>query len=109
MGALRLPHDIPWRLARVRPMSLGACVRSEEHTSELQSRLHLVCRLLLEKKKIFMSEVCHSSMKVWIDWGEGVESAGDIARCMVKVSSRIDSDVAAPRVSIKRLVNDEMT
>src|SRR2546422_240229 len=32
------------RVARVQP-------RSEEHTSELQSRLHLVCRLLLEKKK----------------------------------------------------------
>src|SRR2546422_5369497 len=31
--------------------SNGAPVRSEEHTSELQSRLHLVCRLLLEKKK----------------------------------------------------------
>src|SRR2546429_3185374 len=31
-------------LMRMRP-------RSEEHTSELQSRLHLVCRLLLEKKK----------------------------------------------------------
>src|SRR2546422_7185991 len=31
-----------------RPQSPG---RSEEHTSELQSRLHLVCRLLLEKKK----------------------------------------------------------
>src|SRR5687768_17708466 len=29
----------------------GAMRRSEEHTSELQSRLHLVCRLLLEKKK----------------------------------------------------------
>src|SRR5687768_17921954 len=29
----------------------GTCSRSEEHTSELQSRLHLVCRLLLEKKK----------------------------------------------------------
>src|SRR2546429_4304123 len=28
-----------------------ASMRSEEHTSELQSRLHLVCRLLLEKKK----------------------------------------------------------
>src|SRR3989449_1232397 len=28
------------------------CLRSEEHTSELQSRLHLVCRLLLEKKKV---------------------------------------------------------
>src|SRR5687768_17959941 len=32
-------------------MILAAAVRSEEHTSELQSRLHLVCRLLLEKKK----------------------------------------------------------
>src|SRR3989449_5764414 len=33
--------------------SLSECTatRSEEHTSELQSRLHLVCRLLLEKKK----------------------------------------------------------
>src|SRR5256884_2571555 len=30
--------------------------RSEEHTSELQSRLHLVCRLLLEKKKKMMTE-----------------------------------------------------
>src|SRR2546422_7158349 len=29
----------------------GIIYRSEEHTSELQSRLHLVCRLLLEKKK----------------------------------------------------------
>src|SRR2546422_7995303 len=29
--------------------------RSEEHTSELQSRLHLVCRLLLEKKKVLVS------------------------------------------------------
>src|SRR2546422_6225278 len=31
--------------------NLGGTGRSEEHTSELQSRLHLVCRLLLEKKK----------------------------------------------------------
>src|SRR2546422_4125189 len=30
---------------------LRKLLRSEEHTSELQSRLHLVCRLLLEKKK----------------------------------------------------------
>src|SRR2546429_7148750 len=34
------------RLPSIRPS-----IRSEEHTSELQSRLHLVCRLLLEKKK----------------------------------------------------------
>src|SRR2546422_4326719 len=32
-------------------------VRSEEHTSELQSRLHLVCRLLLEKKKKHKSSI----------------------------------------------------
>src|SRR2546429_5755260 len=32
-------------------MQSCSAVRSEEHTSELQSRLHLVCRLLLEKKK----------------------------------------------------------
>src|SRR5690606_40185467 len=36
-----------------------ACARSEEHTSELQSRENLVCRLLLEKKK------CHQQTKSW--------------------------------------------
>src|SRR2546422_7183872 len=43
------------RIANARRPSPGAVgpypARSEEHTSELQSRLHLVCRLLLEKKK----------------------------------------------------------
>src|SRR3712207_8176333 len=33
------------------------CVRSEEHTSELQSRQYLVCRLLLEKKKTIIQEM----------------------------------------------------
>src|SRR2546422_2615733 len=37
--------------AEVELASLQNRERSEEHTSELQSRLHLVCRLLLEKKK----------------------------------------------------------
>src|SRR2546429_5382704 len=40
-------------------------IRSEEHTSELQSRLHLVCRLLLEKKKTMLERaaacVTHSA------------------------------------------------
>src|SRR5256884_6150816 len=36
----------------IRPLPY-ADARSEEHTSELQSRLHLVCRLLLEKKNTF--------------------------------------------------------
>src|SRR2546422_5237662 len=40
MGSWTYSHDVG-----------GNLVRSEEHTSELQSRLHLVCRLLLEKKK----------------------------------------------------------
>src|SRR2546422_2357699 len=38
--------------ARAWRLFLVSIVRSEEHTSELQSRLHLVCRLLLEKKNI---------------------------------------------------------
>src|SRR2546425_10508654 len=37
--------------SRVRGHSVIGCVRSEEHTSELQSLAYLVCRLLLEKKK----------------------------------------------------------
>src|SRR5271165_5599661 len=39
----------PYRVAG--PIAPGAPERSEEHTSELQSRENLVCRLLLEKKK----------------------------------------------------------
>src|SRR2546429_5688357 len=38
------------------PQDETSCPRSEEHTSELQSRLHLVCRLLLEKKKNKISQ-----------------------------------------------------
>src|SRR3712207_7409291 len=38
-----------------RPKLMGAAERSEEHTSELQSRQYLVCRLLLEKKKLILS------------------------------------------------------
>src|SRR2546422_3360444 len=37
--------------------------RSEEHTSELQSRLHLVCRLLLEKKKTKEYQPCTEHVK----------------------------------------------
>src|SRR2546422_8390246 len=43
-------------LAVTRPLYAA---RSEEHTSELQSRLHLVCRLLLEKKKSTKCTVYH--------------------------------------------------
>src|SRR5260370_32377930 len=43
----RPKHCLPWR----RPVGREESHRSEEHTSELQSHLNLVCRLLLEKKK----------------------------------------------------------
>src|SRR3712207_7224251 len=42
-----------WRSWPQQPPA-GAVCRSEEHTSELQSRQYLVCRLLLEKKKTFL-------------------------------------------------------
>src|SRR2546422_6104238 len=52
MNAVALEEHV---LGSTEPDPLGAVfarsLRSEEHTSELQSRLHLVCRLLLEKKK----------------------------------------------------------
>src|SRR5438874_9473907 len=44
-----MPAIPGWHATRV--LGLGGCRRSEEHTSELQSRRELVCRLLLEKKR----------------------------------------------------------
>src|SRR5690348_18225348 len=44
-----------WRSRRARPSPNPTSSRSEEHTSELQSPVHLVCRLLLEKKKAHVS------------------------------------------------------
>src|SRR3712207_7568101 len=53
---LRHPGLVDNRADELRPVAvlrhLGVQPRSEEHTSELQSRQYLVCRLLLEKKKI---------------------------------------------------------
>src|SRR2546429_7133915 len=49
------PHRISRPITKCSRTTSGTwnrgLLRSEEHTSELQSRLHLVCRLLLEKKK----------------------------------------------------------
>src|SRR5689334_24565580 len=45
-GTVKLSDGITYTVA-----APGATLRSEEHTSELQSQFHLVCRLLLEKKK----------------------------------------------------------
>src|SRR2546422_6550809 len=63
VAAHRVGHEIAYRASQSRPLPHerrrhvdrryfdDPADRSEEHTSELQSRLHLVCRLLLEKKK----------------------------------------------------------
>src|SRR6266536_4946529 len=45
-------------LASIESHSHGLAGRSEEHTSELQSRVDLVCRLLLEKKKKMKLAIC---------------------------------------------------
>src|SRR2546429_6512557 len=45
---------------RLKQWQCAAAERSEEHTSELQSRLHLVCRLLLEKKKTTTKNIPHT-------------------------------------------------
>src|SRR3989449_10078804 len=54
------PKDAVREYARLRQLPVANRVlrRSEEHTSELQSRLHLVCRLLLEKKKKHTKSDC---------------------------------------------------
>src|SRR5439155_4457147 len=59
-SALSLARRMGWaQTARYIVANVGDGDRSEEHTSELQSRGHLVCRLLLEKKKTY--KVSHTS------------------------------------------------
>src|SRR5687768_17982859 len=51
LGARELVHRVGAERVARHVLPVERQRRSEEHTSELQSRLHLVCRLLLEKKK----------------------------------------------------------
>src|SRR5690554_7237921 len=48
IGTNEMPSSVLWAYVILALLSVLAAVRSEEHTSELQSRPHLVCRLLLE-------------------------------------------------------------
>src|SRR5260370_27012598 len=71
------PLASPGRTASVPPASAPGCsprahqchaargfgARSEEHTSELQSHLNLVCRLLLEKKNNSVCSICYNSFE----------------------------------------------
>src|SRR5690242_21418207 len=51
MGEVAGSGKKPWRQKGTGRARAGSFARSEEHTSELQSHVNLVCRLLLEKKK----------------------------------------------------------
>src|SRR5690625_7032213 len=63
------PHVMPQTIERhllgvTRDQLAGTLMRSEEHTSELQSRGHLVCRLLLEKKNDYRSSICRQEQYI---------------------------------------------
>src|SRR5436305_8946498 len=67
-------HSFPYKIGpqgRVAVNDHLPCLRSEEHTSELQSRPHLVCRLLLEKKKKNNNKQYHITVEYygWITLG----------------------------------------
>src|SRR2546429_2412833 len=73
--------DCRTRAAALADLRIDA--RSEEHTSELQSRLHLVCRLLLEKKKKEANEaILASSATATDDLNSGLSVAQTDASCV---------------------------
>src|SRR2546429_2274987 len=62
--------------------------RSEEHTSELQSRLHLVCRLLLEKKKDHARQHPSIDQREHLQLtGVGCQLSSSIASCRAYIPS----------------------
>src|SRR5438105_8832127 len=65
--------------ASLSPSTSGVCGRSEEHTSELQSRVDLVCRLLLEKKK---KQGLDNTERTAHDSAARLENRGYILRCV---------------------------
>src|SRR5260370_30804522 len=54
-----------WAMAPAAPRAMRYSCRSEEHTSELQSHLNLVCRLLLEKKNATFNSTSHSLSDIY--------------------------------------------
>src|SRR3989304_6368891 len=59
--------DTLQQIALLLPPTNPGDIRSEEHTSELQSRLHLVCRLLLENNKDMAGIIVHFKLVLHID------------------------------------------
>src|SRR5438270_9635876 len=72
-------HSVGLRLGRGRRwMGRLWWIRSEEHTSELQSQSNLVCRLLLEKKKkiVIVHALLQLSIRVWLKSRVAAKVAG---------------------------------
>src|SRR5258707_4543601 len=67
-GMMARPRAISLRTNSAVPLFITPEFRSEEHTSELQSRQYLVCRLLLEKKKKQGNHIekCHDMHRTYI-------------------------------------------
>src|SRR5256886_11586854 len=61
-------------------VSARLCIRSEEHTSELQSQSNLVCRLLLEKKKAYTP----STMPLNTAWASASRRRSVVVRSMTE-------------------------
>src|SRR6266571_4358048 len=96
-----------WTRRRQRP-DLGQEVgrdprrpRSEEHTSELQSHVNLVCRLLLEKKKLSFigSEVSASLRQLGIEV-TAVEGSGRVERVRTKKGRVLECDMVVAGIGI---------
>src|SRR5258705_9858148 len=94
-------HDLDGLVLRVhqhfeRRVAAGGLQRSEEHTSELQSLRHLVCRLLLEKKKIINSlqNINHTRSRISVYLrnisGRHANMRGDITLMMSLLNNEVN-------------------
>src|SRR3712207_7366820 len=68
-AARGVDHDVGERPAELLGALIPHRLRSEEHTSELQSRQYLVCRLLLEKKTRASRVIDRARAHVWVASG----------------------------------------
>src|SRR5699024_5151816 len=91
-----LQKRVPGRLASSRTAAADSAVwpsmlvaRSEEHTSELQSRFDLVCRLLLEKKKIKYLIMCVCNISL----------TSSLLRSLLTISLSHTTNTATPSIS----------
>src|SRR2546429_348194 len=94
------------RRARTTRSILLSFMRSEEHTSELQSRLHLVCRLLLEKKKkidvgdqtaVLCSLEHHARARRCVAGGATLRAPLSVDHVLLRLRSTSDMSVARRR------------